>query len=86
VFKDKGRSWYNVEFSQETVCQSEQAYNLEALWVAMGMNLSEAKHAALHRTLKDHSKLSLAKLGSQCIDGGQFIANMAKKGVKQGFR
>jgi predicted GTPase len=64
----------------------EQAYNLEALWVAMGMNLSEAKHAALHRTLKDHSKLNFTKLGSQFVGGGQFIANMAMKGAKQRFR
>lgn len=58
-------------------------YNLDALWVAMSMNLDEAKHTALHRELKNYSNFGIAKLGSQAFEGGRFLWGISFDGIKR---
>lgn len=50
------------------------AYNLDALWAAIGSLLNEAQLTALDRELKQGGGFSLAKTFDQCREGGRFIS------------
>lgn len=56
-----------------------EPYNLDALWAAIGANLSDAQLSALDRTLKKGAGFSLAKTFSQCREGGRFLLGAAWK-------
>lgn len=54
-----------------------EPYNLDALWAAIGANLSDAQLRALDRTLAKGAGFSLAKTFSQCREGGRFLLGAA---------
>lgn len=55
------------------LCPDEPAYNLDAVWSAIGGCLSKAQLTALDRELKQSAVFSLSQTLAQCREGGRFI-------------
>lgn len=63
--------------------QGSEPYNIDALWVAMTMNLEVAKHAAIDRARREYSPFNVSKLYSQVVEGGRFLIAKGIDGFKR---